>query len=119
MHNLLALKNSLALCGVHPSLLKCSTVAQHAQYDPKSSYNGCFLFICCTMVKRLEDFPSVQVAAGDSKDSPWYKSDIGPRLKPEVRSFYEEYTGKSGDALIEHLYAVVSLCGSPPHPVSE
>ena len=40
---------------------------------------------------------------------PWYKSSIGPRLKPRIQKVYETWSGLAGDELIAHLYHVVSI----------
>lgn len=49
-------------------------------------------------------------------NSPWYKPNIGPRLKPVIRRVYETWSGLSGDELIDHLHYIVGtphfyICG--------
>jgi len=39
---------------------------------------------------------------------PWYRTEIGPRLKPSVREFYKNYVKLEGKELLDHLYAIVS-----------
>ena len=46
----------------------------------------------------------------DNESKPaYFIADIGPRLKPSIIDFYRKWTGLSGDALLSHLYGVVSL----------
>lgn len=40
---------------------------------------------------------------------PWYKPEIGPRLKPAMLDFYKTYVGLTGEALIDHLHNIVGL----------
>ena len=40
---------------------------------------------------------------------PWYKADIGPRLKPQIRDLYEKRTGLKGDELITHIHQIVRI----------
>lgn len=49
----------------------------------------------------------------DKRDSPWYKIEIGPRLITEVKAFYEQYSGQSGDQLLEHFHLIVRLSCVP------
>ena len=44
---------------------------------------------------------------------PWYKPEIGPRLKPAMLDFYKTYVGLTGDALIDHLHNIVGLSLHP------
>jgi hypothetical protein len=39
---------------------------------------------------------------------PWYRAEIGPRLKPSVRDFYKSYVKLEGQELLGHLYSIVS-----------
>ena len=38
---------------------------------------------------------------------PWYKPEIGPRLKPVTKDVYERWSGLSGDELKTHLHIIV------------
>ncbi len=38
---------------------------------------------------------------------PWYKHDIGPRLKPATRALYRDYSGIKDDEIVDHLYSIV------------
>ena len=40
-------------------------------------------------------------------ESPWYKAEIGPRLKPVIRRVYETWSGLIDDELIGHLHDIV------------
>lgn len=64
-------------------------------------------------------FPKLVCVASNSQDltksttttieSPWYKKDIGPRLKPVIEEAYLKWTGLSGDALRARLHDIVSI----------
>lgn len=40
---------------------------------------------------------------------PWYKHDIGPRLKPATRTLYRDYSGLNDDDIVEHPHSIVRL----------
>ena len=44
---------------------------------------------------------------------PWYKQDIGPRLKPAMRDLYKNYSGLADDEIIPHLHAIVRSLKPP------
>ena len=44
---------------------------------------------------------------------PWYKHDIGPRLKPSTRALYRDYSGLKDDEIVDHLKAIVRLISIP------
>lgn len=37
----------------------------------------------------------------------WYKPEIGPRLKPDIRNFIERYCGLAEDEVEDRLYSIV------------
>ena len=38
---------------------------------------------------------------------PWYKDDIGPRLKPATTALYRSYSRLHDDEIVGHLKAIV------------
>ena len=44
----------------------------------------------------------------DVRTLPWYKPEIGPRLKPRARKLFEIYSGINPNDLEEHLHTIVS-----------
>lgn len=40
--------------------------------------------------------------------APWYRDEIGPRLRPATRELFEKYCGLSDLELERHLYSIVS-----------
>lgn len=40
---------------------------------------------------------------------PFFRSDIGPRLKPQTRHLLEAYSGIEPEDVIPHLHAIVSV----------
>ena len=38
---------------------------------------------------------------------PWYKHDIGPRLKPASRAIYRDFSGLKDDDIVDHLHAIL------------
>ena len=55
----------------------------------------------------------------DSMGSPWYKPNIGPRLKPVIKTVYETWSGLTGDVLLDHLHCIVRTIHSfyLEHPI--
>ena len=47
--------------------------------------------------------------AKPTSSKPWYKKDIGPRLKPATRNLYKDYSGLVDDEIVPHLHAIVRL----------
>lgn len=39
---------------------------------------------------------------------PWYRPQIGPRLKPRTRELFEVYSKVDSDDIETHLHAIVS-----------
>lgn len=44
-----------------------------------------------------------------SRESQWYRPDIGPRLKQAMKAVYENWIDITGNVLIRHLHSIV-LC---------
>ena len=44
---------------------------------------------------------------------PWYRKEIGPRLTPSTRAFFQSYVGLSGQPLEDHLHHVVCNSTAP------
>lgn len=49
------------------------------------------------------------VAASDTGQLPFFRDEIGPRLKPQTRLFFEKYSGIAPEDVEAHLYAIVSV----------
>lgn len=92
------------------------------------SFTRCPLFDLCIIYlssqwlpfKMSIESPLSSVLPIDSDDqtkvpsieSPWYKPDIGPRLKPAIKAVYEKWIDLTGDELTRHLHNIV--CSVPP-----
>lgn len=59
-------------------------------------------------VKEPKDEEARQQVAALIAARPWYRAEIGPRLRPSVKEFYKNYVKLEGQELLDHLYAIVS-----------
>src|SRR5277367_1506134 len=71
------------------------------------------------MMSKPKEFQKVYATAAEAAEAqrqlvllratkPWYRAEIGPRLKPSAREFYKNYIKLEGKELLDHLYAIVS-----------
>ena len=44
----------------------------------------------------------------EAQTPPWYRSEIGPRLKPRTRKLFETYSKVASADVEDHVYAMVS-----------
>lgn len=53
--------------------------------------------------------PRFEQAQLPSTGVPWYKTEIGPRLKPSTRRLYQTYSGIADDEIVAHLHSIVCV----------
>jgi len=44
----------------------------------------------------------------DTTKLPWYRKELGPRLKPNMRKLFDEYSKVPSEEVEDHLYEFVS-----------
>ncbi|MCJ1270149.1 hypothetical protein MMC22_010045 [Lobaria immixta] len=64
-----------------------------------------------TLILGQADLPEVinssfELAEVLKTDTPSYKADIGPRLKPATRDLYRTYSGVPDDEIVNHLHSI-------------
>lgn len=58
-----------------------------------------------------------QAMGKDPRSLPWYRPQIGARLKPRVRELFVEYVGLPPDEVESHILAIVCLSSFVPYPM--
>ena len=69
------------------------------------NYPVCFLDYL--PVSSMSPASKFDLAETDSKEVLWWDPEIGNRLPPQVRHFFEDYSGIPEDQLLSHLHEIV------------